>query len=68
MGGGVGMGGQVSEKIIDDHLAVQAIIRSYQVRNSYSSLMSLCGVLIVFMRSSVDISCILVTLVMEGQF
>lgn len=28
---GYGGTGQVSEKIIDDHLAVQAIIRSYQV-------------------------------------
>lgn len=25
------LGGQINEKIIDDHLAVQAIIRSYQV-------------------------------------
>jgi len=25
------LGGQIDEKIIDDHLAVQAIIRSYQV-------------------------------------
>lgn len=33
MMGGAAVGtGQVSEKIIDDHLAVQAIIRSYQVR------------------------------------
>jgi hypothetical protein len=29
--GGNALGGQVDEKIIDDHLAVQAIIRSYQV-------------------------------------
>lgn len=28
------LGGQISEKVIDDHLAVQAIIRSYQVRMS----------------------------------
>lgn len=34
-GGGMAMGGQVSEKVIDDHLAVQAIIRSYQVRLFY---------------------------------
>jgi hypothetical protein len=25
------LGGQINEKVIDDHLAVQAIIRSYQV-------------------------------------
>lgn len=32
MGGGTALGtGQINEKIIDDHLAVQAIIRSYQV-------------------------------------
>lgn len=31
MGGAAAGSGQVSEKIIDDHLAVQAIIRSYQV-------------------------------------
>lgn len=34
MFGGMAMpalGGQVNEKVIDDHLAVQAIIRSYQV-------------------------------------
>ena len=28
---GLPMGGALNEKIIDDHLAVQAIIRSYQV-------------------------------------
>jgi 2-oxoglutarate dehydrogenase E1 component len=35
--GGVGSalsGGRVDEKLIDDHLAVQAIIRSYQVRKN----------------------------------
>lgn len=32
MGGGPTLGtSQISEKVIDDHLAVQAIIRSYQV-------------------------------------
>lgn len=31
-------GGQVSEKVIDDHLAVQAIIRSYQVCHSITVL------------------------------
>lgn len=38
MQGGAGtpaLGGQVNEKVIDDHLAVQAIIRSYQVRMYY---------------------------------
>lgn len=31
-GGGVALtGGRVDDKLIDDHLAVQAIIRSYQV-------------------------------------
>lgn len=31
--GGLGAaGGQVSEKLIDDHLSVQGLIRSYQVR------------------------------------
>lgn len=29
--GAVALGGQINEKVIDDHLAVQAIIRSYQV-------------------------------------
>ncbi|XP_021944060.1 2-oxoglutarate dehydrogenase, mitochondrial isoform X2 [Folsomia candida] len=32
MGGGVRSSTPISEKIIDDHLAVQAIIRSYQIR------------------------------------
>lgn len=31
MGGGALAGAEPDEKIIDDHLAVQAIIRSYQV-------------------------------------
>lgn len=31
-GANAGIGTTVDEKIIDDHLAVQAIIRSYQVR------------------------------------
>ncbi|XP_054265308.1 2-oxoglutarate dehydrogenase complex component E1 isoform X2 [Macrosteles quadrilineatus] len=31
-GGMAASGGQINEKIIDDHLAVQAIIRSYQAR------------------------------------
>lgn len=35
-GGGAGSGlvpaGSVNDKLIDDHLAVQAIIRSYQVK------------------------------------
>uniref|UniRef100_A0A8D8L8Q2 2-oxoglutarate dehydrogenase complex component E1 n=1 Tax=Cacopsylla melanoneura TaxID=428564 RepID=A0A8D8L8Q2_9HEMI len=31
-GGSPAIGGQVSEKVIDDHLAVQGIIRSYQAR------------------------------------
>jgi 2-oxoglutarate dehydrogenase E1 component len=29
--GGLALGGRVDDKLIDDHLAVQAIIRSYQV-------------------------------------
>lgn len=33
MGGGALAGAEPDEKIIDDHLAVQAIIRSYQVTN-----------------------------------
>jgi 2-oxoglutarate dehydrogenase E1 component len=32
--GALALGGQINEKIIDDHLAVQAIIRSYQVLSS----------------------------------
>ncbi|XP_058799660.1 2-oxoglutarate dehydrogenase complex component E1 isoform X4 [Phymastichus coffea] len=32
LGGGAAIGAPVNEKIIDDHLAVQAIIRSYQAR------------------------------------
>lgn len=35
---GSSLGGPVDEKIIDDHLAVQAIIRSYQVRIRPGSL------------------------------
>ncbi|XP_050073646.1 2-oxoglutarate dehydrogenase complex component E1 isoform X3 [Anopheles maculipalpis] len=31
-GGGVAVGGRIDDKLIDDHLAVQAIIRSYQIR------------------------------------
>ncbi|XP_035906132.1 2-oxoglutarate dehydrogenase, mitochondrial isoform X2 [Anopheles stephensi] len=31
-GGGVAVGGRIDDKLIDDHLAVQAIIRSYQSR------------------------------------
>ena len=31
LGGAPALGGQINEKVIDDHLAVQAIIRSYQV-------------------------------------
>lgn len=34
LGGGNANIGAVDEKIIDDHLAVQAIIRSYQVQNA----------------------------------
>jgi 2-oxoglutarate dehydrogenase E1 component len=30
-GGAAGLGGRIDDKLIDDHLAVQAIIRSYQV-------------------------------------
>jgi 2-oxoglutarate dehydrogenase E1 component len=30
-GGAAGVGGRIDDKLIDDHLAVQAIIRSYQV-------------------------------------
>lgn len=33
-GGGAMTGGRVDDKLIDDHLAVQAIIRSYQVDDS----------------------------------
>lgn len=33
LGGGLA-GGRIDDKLIDDHLAVQAIIRSYQVRES----------------------------------
>lgn len=30
-GAGAAVGGRIDDKLIDDHLAVQAIIRSYQV-------------------------------------
>lgn len=33
--GAVAHGGRIDDKLIDDHLAVQAIIRSYQVRLNF---------------------------------
>lgn len=69
MGGGVAMGGQVSEKIIDDHLAVQAIIRSYQVRSSAVSEMSL-GTAVLSDLFCLDFHrkvYLLITIVVEGQ-
>ncbi|XP_065163792.1 2-oxoglutarate dehydrogenase complex component E1 isoform X3 [Atheta coriaria] len=35
LSGGVSLGAPVSDKVIDDHLAVQAIIRSYQIRGHH---------------------------------
>ncbi|XP_046664712.1 2-oxoglutarate dehydrogenase, mitochondrial isoform X3 [Homalodisca vitripennis] len=43
-GGGVAMGGQINEKIIDDHLAVQAIIRSYQIRGHHIAKLDPLGI------------------------
>lgn len=40
-GANAGIGTTVDEKIIDDHLAVQAIIRSYQVRNPSTPFLDL---------------------------
>ncbi|XP_023025457.2 2-oxoglutarate dehydrogenase complex component E1 isoform X6 [Leptinotarsa decemlineata] len=37
-------GGQISEKVIDDHLAVQAIIRSYQIRGHHIAKLDPLGI------------------------
>ncbi|XP_063914739.1 2-oxoglutarate dehydrogenase complex component E1-like isoform X6 [Zophobas morio] len=37
-------GGHVSEKVIDDHLAVQAIIRSYQIRGHHIAKLDPLGI------------------------
>uniref|UniRef100_A0A1B6CX51 2-oxoglutarate dehydrogenase, mitochondrial n=1 Tax=Clastoptera arizonana TaxID=38151 RepID=A0A1B6CX51_9HEMI len=45
--GGMGMpgvGGQVNDKVIDDHLAVQAIIRSYQIRGHHIAKLDPLGI------------------------
>uniref|UniRef100_A0A0A9XM16 2-oxoglutarate dehydrogenase complex component E1 n=1 Tax=Lygus hesperus TaxID=30085 RepID=A0A0A9XM16_LYGHE len=44
MGGGAVAGGHVSEKVIDDHLAVQAIIRSYQIRGHHIAKLDPLGI------------------------
>ncbi|EFA04760.2 2-oxoglutarate dehydrogenase complex component E1 isoform X6 [Tribolium castaneum] len=41
---GVGGTGAVSEKVIDDHLAVQAIIRSYQIRGHHIAKLDPLGI------------------------
>ncbi|XP_075233720.1 oxoglutarate dehydrogenase Nc73EF isoform X8 [Lycorma delicatula] len=38
------LGGQVTEKVIDDHLAVQAIIRSYQIRGHHIAKLDPLGI------------------------
>ncbi|XP_066904254.1 2-oxoglutarate dehydrogenase complex component E1 isoform X3 [Halyomorpha halys] len=43
LGGGVA-NAQVSEKVIDDHLAVQAIIRSYQIRGHHIAQLDPLGI------------------------
>ncbi|CAA9993310.1 unnamed protein product [Nesidiocoris tenuis] len=43
-GGGLAAGAPVSEKIIDDHLAVQAIIRSYQIRGHHIAQLDPLGI------------------------
>lgn len=42
MAGGLA-GGHIDDKLIDDHLAVQAIIRSYQVTKNVSNLIPIQG-------------------------
>ncbi|XP_065338418.1 2-oxoglutarate dehydrogenase complex component E1 isoform X4 [Cloeon dipterum] len=44
LGGSSALGGQVDEKIIDDHLAVQAIIRSYQIRGHHIAKLDPLGI------------------------
>ncbi|XP_059470554.1 2-oxoglutarate dehydrogenase complex component E1 isoform X2 [Neocloeon triangulifer] len=43
-GGGAALGGQVDDKVIDDHLAVQAIIRSYQIRGHHIAELDPLGI------------------------
>ncbi|XP_066991087.1 2-oxoglutarate dehydrogenase complex component E1 isoform X4 [Anabrus simplex] len=38
------LGGQINEKVIDDHLAVQAIIRSYQIRGHHIAKLDPLGI------------------------
>ncbi|GLH08553.1 Probable 2-oxoglutarate dehydrogenase E1 component DHKTD1 homolog, mitochondrial [Gryllus bimaculatus] len=42
--GAPALGGQVNEKVIDDHLAVQAIIRSYQIRGHHIAKLDPLGI------------------------
>jgi len=44
VGAGPVSGGSVSEKVIDDHLAVQAIIRSYQARGHHIAKLDPLGI------------------------
>ncbi|XP_017784417.1 PREDICTED: 2-oxoglutarate dehydrogenase, mitochondrial isoform X2 [Nicrophorus vespilloides] len=44
-GGGGAVGGAISEKTIDDHLAVQAIIRSYQARGHLVAQLDPLGIM-----------------------
>ncbi|XP_068905525.1 2-oxoglutarate dehydrogenase complex component E1-like isoform X7 [Tenebrio molitor] len=41
---GIGGAGAVSDKVIDDHLAVQAIIRSYQIRGHHIAKLDPLGI------------------------
>ncbi|XP_069692670.1 2-oxoglutarate dehydrogenase complex component E1 isoform X5 [Periplaneta americana] len=44
LGGSPALGGQINEKVIDDHLAVQAIIRSYQIRGHHIAKLDPLGI------------------------
>ncbi|XP_066991085.1 2-oxoglutarate dehydrogenase complex component E1 isoform X2 [Anabrus simplex] len=46
------LGGQINEKVIDDHLAVQAIIRSYQARGHLVSELDPLGIMYADLHST----------------
>ncbi|KAK7868344.1 hypothetical protein R5R35_013643 [Gryllus longicercus] len=50
--GAPALGGQVNEKVIDDHLAVQAIIRSYQARGHLVSELDPLGIMYADLHST----------------
>ncbi|KAK3926156.1 2-oxoglutarate dehydrogenase, mitochondrial [Frankliniella fusca] len=45
LGGGAGLSNQVSEKLIDDHLSVQGLIRSYQARGHLAAELDPLGIM-----------------------